>query len=262
MPLLADSTLYVGSKQAAAAYYNGVKVWPKPPSTNLTGWRFLYNQDFNTPATLGNDFANKYPGFTGYTGRDTSGNGTYDYSKTLTVHDSLLDWYVHTENGTPYVAAPTIALPTTTGWGQTYGRYSLRFRTETVPGYKLAWLLWPAEPNGWSSGEIDFPEGDLGGDIQMFSHEVDGNPSNNAYGNNTGVSMTDWHITTIEWTPTKLSFYLDNKLVGSTTAPNSIPHVDMYWALQVETSLSGTKPAANASGHVYLDWVAAWAYNP
>jgi hypothetical protein len=228
------------------------------PTASLPGWAFLKAQDFTNPATMGAQFLSRYPDWTGYTGHDTSGNGTYDYSKVLSVHDSALDFYVHTEGGVPYTAAPT---PPIGPWAQLYGRYAVRFKADAVPGYKIAWLLWPAEPNGWSSGEIDFPEADLSGTIGGFSHQVDGNPAINQWSISTTTSLALWHTAVIEWTPSKLSFILDG-VVKSTTDTQAIPHVPMYWALQTETQLSGGAPPASAAGHVYVDWVAAWSYSP
>jgi len=33
----------------------------------------------------------------------------------------------------------------------------------------------------------------------------------------TGASWGTWHTTAIEWTPKRLSFFLDGKLIGTTT---------------------------------------------
>ena len=64
--------------------------------------------------------------------------------------------YVRTQDGQPQSAA---VVPLVNGqWGgQLYGRYEVRFRSDEIPGYKLAFLLWP-DTNNWAEGEIDFPE--------------------------------------------------------------------------------------------------------
>ena len=33
----------------------------------------------------------------------------------------------------------------------------------------------------------------------------------------------------------------------------------MHWVLQTETQLSGGAPSDSAAGHVYIDWVTAYA---
>ena len=46
-------------------------------------------------------------------------------------------------NGTPLVAALTPKVPGSSKYGQLYGRYEVRFHTDSLaPGYKLAWMLW------------------------------------------------------------------------------------------------------------------------
>ena len=187
--------------------------------------------------------------------RDTSRNGVYSPSRVLSVKDGALDYYVHTAGGTHYVAAPTPKLPT---YGQTYGRYSVRFRADAVKGYKTAWLLWPDSENS-SEGEINFPEGDLDGTIGAFSHCV-GTPQNNCLAVNTSATFRDWHVATVDWVPGKVTFYLDGKVVGSTT--KSVPSTSMHWVLQTETALDGTVPADSAAGHVQIDWAVAYKYAP
>ncbi|TWH75340.1 glycosyl hydrolase family 16 [Modestobacter roseus] len=234
------------------------------PAWDLPGWQLVLAEDFDSPAGPGR-FATTYPGWAGYDGaQDTSRHlgrpaatqGQYDSAGTTTVHDGLVDIRLHTANGTPRVMALT---PTPDGqwWdGSTYGRYSVRFRTETVPGYKVAWLLWPTSDE-WTEGEIDFPEGALGDEIAGASHSTAGDPSVNAWTVDTGATMAEWHVATIEWLPDRLTFTLDDRS-WTTTEPTAIPHRPMRWVLQTETELTAGPPDPEVSGHVYVDWVAAW----
>jgi hypothetical protein len=236
------------------------------PIGDLPGWTQVMYQDFNTDVALG-DFRTTYgAGWDGYDGyEDTSRNlgrpvgqrGLYDAAQTVTVQNSVLDIYVHTQGVQPYVFALTPVLPT---YGQLYGRYAVRFKSELVEDYKVAWLLWP-DSEDWEEGEIDFPEADLGQNISGFSHDVIGDPGDNAWVVNTGVSMLNWHIAVIEWTPTFLRFKLDDTS-WQTTSVNAIPTNPMHWVLQTETHLSATPPPVEAAGHVSIDWVAAWSYTP
>jgi Glycosyl hydrolases family 16 len=218
------------------------------PSLDLPGWDLVLAEDFDTDARLG-EFAEVYPGWAGYDGfRDTSRDlgrnelhqGVYDSSTTTTVEDGVVDVRVHSEGSNPQVMALT---PTPDGeqWdGQLYGRYSVRFRADEVPGYKVAWLLWPASDD-WTEGEIDFPEGRLGGEIMANSHDTTG----------------DWHTATIEWEPGRVTFILDDRS-WSTTDPAAIPTDPMRWVLQIETELTSEGPPDDAEGHVLIDWVAVW----
>lgn len=233
------------------------------PNTNLSGWNLVLSEDFTRNASLGS-FASVYGSVwsaadgqhdtSASYGRPAATQGIYDTSKTVTVHDSMLDMHVFTDGtGRPCIANP---IPDTGTWGQLYGRYAVRFKADTVPGYKMAWLLWPTSEN-WNQGEIDFPEAGLGNSIQGYSHNVNGTPATNQWAINTNVNMADWHTAVIEWTPTSLKFILDGATY-TTTDSAAIPKNPMYWKLQTETNLSSTPPPTSAQGHVYIDWVAVW----
>ena len=227
------------------------------PAGDLPGWKLVLAEDFTRDAALG-QFRSVYPGWSGYDGaRDTSRNGTYNSDAVVSVSGGVLDKHLHSRGGAAQVAALTPAIGGRAWDGQLYGRYSVRFRADDVPGYKIAWLLWPSDDD-WTRGEIDFPEADLGRSIGGFAHDVTGNPSRNAWAMDTGVAMDDWHTATIEWTPQSVTFTLDGQ-VESTTDRSAIPTDPMRWVLQTETALDGGAPSADAAGHVQVDWVAAWS---
>ncbi|MCI4656658.1 glycoside hydrolase family 16 protein [Cryobacterium zhongshanensis] len=236
---------------------------PTPSPTNPAGWTPLYTQDFTTPAALG-QFGRIYgAAWNGYAGlRDTSGQGTYAPDKVLSVHDSALDIYLHTENGVHLVAAP---LPN--GYsGTSYGRYSVRFRTDVIPGYKIAFLMWPTS-DVWNDGEIDFPEGNLGGTTFYGASAIAG-----SYGSGrmswdpakpyTPTNAASWHTATTEWTPGSVAYYWDGALIGRTAIPSGVPTKPMRWTLQAETNLDGVAVPAGSAGHILVDQVRAWSYTP
>ncbi|MGK5110465.1 glycoside hydrolase family 16 protein [Geodermatophilus sp. CPCC 205506] len=234
------------------------------PAYDLPGWDLVLAEDFDADAALG-EFVDVYPGWAEYDGaRDTSRDlgrreshqGVYNSYVTTTVQDGVVDVRVHTDDGTPQVMALTP--PPNEQWAndQLHGRYSVRFRADEVPGYKIAWLLWPSSDD-WSEGELDFPEGSLGQEIVGNAHDVTGNPSVNRFSIGTDVTMEDWHTATIEWAPGRVTFLLDDRS-WTTTDPEAIPVDPMRWVLQIETELSAEAPPADAEGHVEIDWVAAW----
>ena len=215
----------------------------------------MFADDFRTDAPLGSFLSTYGAAWGAYpsTWRDTSGNGVYDPARTLSVSNSLLDIHLHTEGGTHLVAAPTPRLP-----AMTYGRYSVRFRADAVPGYKTAWLLWP-DDNVWPrGGEVDFPEGNLDDHIAAFAHFA--NPAGGQDAFPTSTTFTGWHTATVEWTPGSLVFILDGAVIGRSTT--QVPSAPMHWVLQTETQLSGGAPPDSAAGHVQIDWVTAYTYTP
>jgi len=219
------------------------------PTGDLPGWKQVFADDFATPVALGGfpgpAYSAKWTSYDGFT--DTSGAGSYSMSKVLSVQNGSLDLNLRTEGGKALVAAP-VPLQAGQWGGWAYGRYSVRFRADAVPGYKTAWLLWP-DSDDWNDGEIDFPEGELSGSIEGFVHQP-GNPSQNAFAVNTGARYTAWHTATIEWLPSGVTFLLDGRIVGTTrTSPSKAMHL----VLQTETA--DGRPAASAAGHVQIDWL-------
>ena len=191
---------------------------------------------------------------------DSSGRGTYDSDRTVTEHDGVLDVYVHSEGGTRYVAAIVALLGDTLGQ-----RISVCMRADRIPGYKLAFLLWPSDGNGNDQGEIDFPEGQLtpdgvGNAFMHYDPKPNGDPNKDAY--STGTSTADWHLYTIEWNPGSQStqdddytaFLFDGVLIGLSTGA-LVPDGPMHYVMQIETYLSGQPLPPPAEGHVLIDWV-------
>lgn len=233
------------------------------PSGDLTGWHQIFADDFGHDVPLGH-----FPAAVSSTWRsypccwkDTSGNGTYWPEKGISIHDGLMDLWLHTEtvNGTTYhiSEAPWPILPLSTR-GQVYGRYAIRFKMDPVAGYKTAWLLWP-DDGSRAEGEIDFPEGNLyAGDgwstIHGFVHPNNGG-SQAAF--NSGVPEAGaWHTAVIEWSPNRVTFWLDGAKIGESTS--GIPNTLMHFVIQTETQLSGGAPPNSASGHVLIDWVSVY----
>ena len=218
-------------------------------------WRLVFDEDFDRAAAAG-EFAQTYRDHwsvypDGW--RSTNGAGTYQPSRTVSVHDGAVDILVGETEAGPSSAALLPRLPT---YGQLYGRYSVRFRADPVPGYKVAFLLWPDSESWPADGEVDFPEGDLDGSISAFAHHAD--PSGSQEQFPTDQTFDRWHTATTEWEPGRLRFYLDDALVGESTT--GVPDTSMHWVLQTEV-IPGQTPLSSASGHIYVDDVRAWSFH-
>jgi beta-glucanase (GH16 family) len=235
------------------------------PLGNRAGWTQVFFDDFSVPAGFGQFpslFSDKWWAYpTGW--KDTSGYGVYDPARVLSVHDGVLDYHVRTEGGRHLVGAPVPRLPgtergiTSTPSGQTYGRYSVRYRSDSLRGYKVAWLLWPDSKQFPRDGEIDFPEGDLDGtQISGYVHRQGAEKSWDQAPFHAWASPNEWHTATTEWLPGRVTFYLDGQVVGQTRT--RVPNTPMHWVLQTETNTEGRPVSASANGHVQVDWVAVW----
>lgn len=185
--------------------------------------------------------------------KDSSGRGTYDSPRTTSQHDSLLDVWVHSEGSTRYVAAPIPLVGDTVGQ-----RISLCMRADAIPGYKVAFLLWPNEGPGNYHGEIDFPEAKLlatstAHAFMHFDPEPTSGKSQDAY--DSGARLQDWHVYTIEWDPLRnyVSFFVDGRLIGRSERAE-VPNGPMHYVMQIETYLGSDPLPAPAAGHVLVDW--------
>jgi len=216
--------------------------------SNGRTWMPKYSNDFTDTAALSK--MSTYSGF-----KDTSGYGLYSPSKVLTVHDSYLDYYLHTENGQPLVAAvmPDNYAP------HASARVSIRYKSDAIPGYKFVGMLWPSS-NQWVDGEIDWPEGDLNGKVRPAMEIVDGTtgkflPKTEMF---SATDQSDWHVATTEWDSVKgtVSFYWDDKLI--TTVSQTVPTKPMRVTLQAETWIGQGKPSATSAGHLLIDWIVVY----
>lgn len=231
------------------------------PVGDLPGWHQIFSDDFTAPVPLGRFPTSSDGSWSSYPlpWRDTSGHGGYATAEVVSVAGGVLDMHVRREGGDYRVAALVPVLPGG-GTDQRYGRYAIRFRSDPIAGYKAAWLLWP-ESGAWpEDGEIDFPEGSLTETIGAFVHHRGATTGSDQDAYETGARFTRWHTAVTEWSPGSVRFYLDGHLVGHAT--DRIPDTPMHWVIQTETDISSTPPAADARGHVQIDWVAIWAYAP
>lgn len=229
------------------------------PIGDLPGWRQVFADDFDTDVPLGEFPATVRERWFAYPEGwlDTSRNGHYAPGRVISAGGGVLRIGVRNDGTRNLVSAPVPRLhgPGVQG-GLRYGRYAVRFRADPVPGFKVAWLLWP-DSERWADGEIDFPEGELDGTIGAFLHHR-GDPEEQQVFTS-GATFTRWHTAVIEWTSAEVRFLLDGEPLGRVTDRAIIPDRPMHWVLQTETALSGRRPEHGVAGHVELDWVAAYA---
>jgi len=230
------------------------------PVGDVAGWHQVFADDFTTDVPLGgfpSAVSSKWDAYQdGW--QDTSKNGTYEPSKVISQSGGLLRLHLHTENGVHMVSAPEPKIPGGNP-GLLYGRYVARFKSDAVPGYKTAWLLWPDSGQWPQDGEIDFPEGNLTSTIGAFMHRQNGANGSDQDAYSSQATYTSWHTADLQWTSTACTFVLDGVTLGTST--QRIPSTPMHWVLQTETQLSGGAPSDAAAGDVVVDWVVVYVPN-
>jgi hypothetical protein len=247
---------------------------PKPsgaaiPLGDLPGWKQTFVDDFNKDAPLGSwgtadsqkvvyigDHGGKWVEYPdGWSSTYTNGSPGYQPAQVLSVHDGVLDFYLHSVNGLPSGANPS-PLVTPTSRFQTYGRYAARIKSDTsLSNYHVAWLLWPVNDSDGACAESDFPEANLDSTVTAFAHnatDCSDYSIQNVFGSSTPITG-GWHTYVQEWTPGVRRYYIDGALIGTSTT--RVWSQNERWQLQTEPSGSGS-----AAGHLLVDWVAAWKY--
>ena len=192
----------------------------------------------------------------GWSSTYTNGQPGYEPGQVLSVHDGMLDFYLHNVNGLPAGANPSPILANTGTQYQTYGEYTIRAKvvyndSQRLHDFYVAWLLWPQNDGDWQSAESDYPEATLS-DTQVcaYAHHG-GSGAQDSYCS--PVDFTQWHTYTQVWGPGYRNYYLDGALIGSST--NQVWSGVERWQIQTEPSGSND----GDSGHVLVDWAAVYA---
>lgn len=240
---------------------------------------------FAQPATVGLD-ANSLPvvytgdhgmGWTsypdGWASTYSNKQPGYQPSTVVSVHDRMLDFYLHDDAGTGLpVGASLSPLPGGNRY-QTYGAWS--FCEQIAPAdsneladFHQAPLLWPYSDTDGPSAESDFPEADLNASATVdslnqwsaYAHNpADGQDFYRIASVEPNFDPTQWHVYTQTWGPDFRSYYVDGRLVGTSTNTvwGSRPGQVERWQLQLEPSMLG----GAGSGHVYVKWVWIGSYD-
>ena len=195
-------------------------------------------------------------------GWSPSRHGTYYPSRVLSISRGVLDYHIHSEtvHGVTYhmVAAAVPRVPSLVhGHGLLYSRFVLRARFDSLPGYHVAFLLWPNSGIWPRDGEIDFPETDPNSSsVSAFVHWGSrAHPRFDYF--KSRDRLTQWHTYAIDWLPSHISFYLDGRLLG--VSRRHVPHTPMHWVLQTDSFGGQPAPRDSTAGKVQIAWVTAYA---
>jgi hypothetical protein len=216
------------------------------PVGDLAGWTQNLAEDFTTDAATGSfqdTYANSWCGYEEGTG------GKYFNNALISAHDGIMDIALNGTQG----AAGSFGPPETC-WGDTYGRYSIKFKAEGAEGNGTAMMVWPSS-DVWGDGEIDFPEGNLDGTFHAYQHPLNCSDCSSSVNADSNTTFADWHVATTEWSPAGVNYYVDGELIMATTDDN--PSTDHRWTIQVAPVEDNAQP-----GHLLIDWVSSYSYTP
>jgi len=153
----------------------------------------------------------------------------------------------------------------------THGRFEARIKTVTGRGLWPAFWMLPATSVTWpASGEIDIQEST--GQRAMFNYgTIHYGPSNSAHQQlstpvytQPGTLADDFHVYAVEWTPNKISWFIDNVLYATRTPADMANPADWTFEnyayylilnLAVGGNLGGTVDAAALPQSLQVDYV-------
>ncbi len=138
--------------------------------------------------------------------------------------------------------------------GQQYGRWESCVRSEKGQGgLNALLLLWPVAENFPVGGEIDWME--IGDDSRQetgfFLHYGENNDQESATVRN---DATKWSAYALEWTPDKITVFVNGEEWYSTTEKDHLPPGPMNMTMQMDYF-----PEAGGPSAMHMDWAHQWA---
>jgi hypothetical protein len=119
--------------------------------------------------------------------------------------------------------------------GQQYGMWEVRMKVPVgAPGYSPVLLLWPDAENWPTGGEVDFAEGTTDGSRQTYSGALHYSAQDQWDPAVVGVDATQWHNYAVEWTPTKITYFIDGVPWKTYTDTSKFPPGPMHLAIQLD----------------------------
>ncbi len=184
----------------------------------------------------------------------SSGTGQFEPSSVVSIADHQLTFDLHPvpSTGQPALAAMEAKLPVGTG-SVRYAAVAVRFKAQSVRGYALSFELWPQNNQGAKKGNMQFPAGELDGNISSVT-VLPGIPGEIVQGSSHSYD-SGWHTAVTEWTRGLVRYYLDGRQVE--VLRRGVPSYPMNWVLQLDGTF-GKQSSVTGSGQVKVAWVSAY----
>lgn len=179
------------------------------------GWRKVAGDEFNG-ASLDQSV------WTAYNSKGGFGNG-YRKPEAVSLGDGVLR----------ITARGDVSGGIRHNFGQTYGRWEFRARTDPGRGFGSAILLWPDSEKWPDDGEIDIME--VPGENRDVAHFVlHMGPENRLHGTNIRGTFSRWHTFAVEWLPDRITWYVDGVKRYENTDKKMIPTKPMHLTIQLD----------------------------
>lgn len=118
-------------------------------------------------------------------------------------------------------------------FGQTYGRWEFRARSQPGRGLGSVVLLWPDSENWPEDGEINIME--IPGENRDLAHFIlHWGAENNTIGTALAGDFTQWYTFAVEWLPDRVTWYVNGVKQYENTDPVVIPKNSMHLTVQLD----------------------------
>ena len=139
--------------------------------------------------------------------------------------------------------------------GQKYGRWEGRVQAPASDEtYNALLLMWPDAENFPVGGEIDFMEmmDHTRQSTNLFLHYGE---DNSQVDGEVEVDATEWHNWGLEWTPDKITAYLDGEEWWSTTDTSIFPPGPMHLCIQLDWFPDDDGGGDVQESTMHVDWI-------
>nr|WP_308253248.1 glycoside hydrolase family 16 protein [Pseudonocardia sp. ICBG601] len=135
---------------------------------------------------------------------------------------------------------------------QQYGRWEGRVRAPVGdPSYNALLLLWPTAENWPEGGELDFMEM-MDPQRQKTNAFFHYGADNSQVEGSVEVDATQWHNWALEWTPDRITAYVDGEKWFETTEEKVQPPGPMHLCIQLDWFPKG---GSGKETQMQVDWV-------
>lgn len=144
------------------------------------------------------------------------------------------------------------------GHGQKYGMWEVRVKVPPgAPDYHPVLLVWPDSGNWPTDGEIDFFEIQGDPNRTYTSTALHYSAQNLWETSAVRVDATQWHNYALEWTPTRITAYVDGVPYFTSTNTSHFPPGPMHMTIQLDAA--GYNVAGGAKMNVA--WARQYTYS-
>ncbi|WP_224403684.1 glycoside hydrolase family 16 protein [Pseudonocardia sp. ICBG1034] len=189
------------------------------------------------------EFDNGTDGWSIYDGAGHAGNGRRT-PDAATVADGVLTITGDSQGNTAGMA-----------WkegSQQYGRWEGRVRAPVGdPSYNALLLLWPTAENWPEGGELDFMEM-MDPERQKTNAFFHYGADNSQVEGSVEIDATQWHNWALEWTPDRITAYVDGEKWFETTEQKVQPPGPMHLCIQLDWFPKG---GSGKETQMQVDWV-------